>query len=124
MNATKSALKPGENTWLWLLKMLSGLLIFVILIIHLLVNHFLAPGGLLDHAGVLAYFTDYPIVPIMEGFFLIFVIAHSLLGTRSIILDLKPSQGVMRLVDAGLLLLGVVSSVYGIWLLFAILAQA
>lgn len=119
----KSAPKPGESSWLWLIKVFSGLLIIVILIIHFLVNHLFASEGLLDHAAVVAYYRNYPIVPIMEGFFLIFVVSHSLIGTRSIILDTNPSRPVMRVIDWILVLIGVVSITYGIWLLFAIMGQ-
>jgi succinate dehydrogenase/fumarate reductase cytochrome b subunit len=121
---SRSTPKPGESTWLWMLKIFSGLLIFVILIIHFLVNHFLAPEGLLSFDEILAYYRDFPIVPIMEGFFVIFVVSHSLLGVRSIFLDLNPSRRVTRVVDVVLVAIGVVSIVYGIWLLTAILAQA
>lgn len=121
---TKSTPKPGETTWLWMLKIFSGLLIFVILIIHFLVNHFLAPEGLLSFEEILAYYRDYPIVPIMEGFFVVFVVSHSLLGLRSIFLDLNPSKSTTRVVDIILVGVGIISIVYGIWLLTAILAQA
>lgn len=121
---TQSAPKPGESTWLWLLKIFSGLLILVVLIIHLVVNHFTAPEGLLSFQDVINYYRNYPIVPFMEGFFLIFVIAHSLLGVRSIVLDLNPSKAFTKAMDVVLLVVGLGFSVYGIWLLYAIMAQA
>jgi succinate dehydrogenase / fumarate reductase membrane anchor subunit len=123
MQRTQTAPKPGESTWLWLFKILSGLLIIVILIIHFFVNHFFAPDGLLSFEEVLAYYRNYPIVPIMEGFFLVFVVSHSLVGVRSIFLDLNPKKTVMQVFDVILIAVGVVSIVYGIWLLGAILAQ-
>ncbi len=124
MMNTRSTPKPGETSWLWMLKIFSGLLILVILIIHFLVNHFLAPEGLLSFEEILAYYKNFPIVPIMEGFFLVFVVSHSLLGVRSIVLDLNPSKRASQIVDVILVGIGVVSVVYGIWLLTAILAQA
>jgi succinate dehydrogenase/fumarate reductase cytochrome b subunit len=124
MMNTRSTPKPGETTWLWMLKIFSGLLILVILIIHFLVNHFLAPEGLLSFEEIIAYYQNFPIVPIMEGFFVVFVVSHSLLGVRSIVLDLNPSKRTSQIVDVILVGIGVVSVVYGIWLLTAILAQA
>ncbi|WP_322509973.1 hypothetical protein [Anaerolinea sp.] len=119
-NAPLSAPKPGEGALLWAVKIFSGVLILLILILHFLVNHYWAPNGLLSHAEVVAYYQNYPIVPIMEGFFLIFVVAHSLLGVRSILLDLRPSPRVLRGVDGVLILIGVTASVYGIWLLIRV----
>jgi len=119
---TKSSPKPGKNTWLWLLEILSGLLIIVILLIHFLVNHLLAPQGLLSYAEVMAYYQN-PIVPIMEAFFLVFLVIHSLTGVRGIILDLNPSQVAMRALDWFLLIFGVVTIGYGAWLLLAVVAQ-
>jgi succinate dehydrogenase/fumarate reductase cytochrome b subunit len=121
---TKSAPKPGESSWLWMLKIFSGLLIIIILVIHFIVNHFLAPEGLLTFNDVVHYYSNNPIVPIMEGFFLFFVVTHSLTGVRSIFLDLNPSRSVRRVMDIVLIGIGVVSIVYGFWLLGAILAQA
>jgi succinate dehydrogenase/fumarate reductase cytochrome b subunit len=121
---TKSAPKPGESSWLWMLKIFSGLLIIIILVIHFIVNHFLAPEGLLTFNDVVQYYSNNPIVPIMEGFFLFFVVTHSLTGVRSIFLDLNPSRSVRRVMDIVLIGIGVVSIVYGFWLLGAILAQA
>lgn len=113
--------KAGEGYLLWFIKIVSGLLILIILLIHFLVNHYLAPQGLLSHAEVVAYYRNYPIVPIMEGCFLVFVVVHSLIGTRSIILDLNLKQGIMRVIDALLVIIGAGAIVYGIWLLFAVL---
>ncbi|MCX8024310.1 MAG: hypothetical protein N3A60_03815, partial [Thermanaerothrix sp.] len=55
------------------------------------------------------------------GFFLVFVVSHSLIGTRSILLDLNPKKAVMRVIDALLVTVGLVATGYGIWLLFAVI---
>jgi succinate dehydrogenase / fumarate reductase membrane anchor subunit len=120
---TLSTSKPTENVWLWLLKIASGVLIIVILILHLIVNHFTAPEGLLSYAEVVAYYQN-PLIPIMEGIFLVFVVVHSLVGLRSILLDLQPSRGVMSVIDSGLTLFGAAAILYGIWLLLAIMGQS
>jgi succinate dehydrogenase hydrophobic anchor subunit len=56
----------------------------------------------------------------MEIAFLIFVVVHALIGLRSVLLDLHPSNKVLRLMNYGLGLLGVVSIAYGIWLVAVI----
>jgi len=108
--------KLTENTWIWLVKVFAGLFIVVLLGIHFIVNHLVAPGGLLSYADVLAYYQN-PIIPIMEGFFLVFVVGHALLGLRSILLDLNPSAARMRWIDIILFALGGAAIVYGIWLI-------
>ncbi len=122
MQSSYSAPKAGENVWVWLLKILSGVGIIVILIVHLVVNHYTATEGLLTHADVVAYYTN-PWIVLMEATFLILVVGHSLIGLRSILLDLKPTQSLLRVLDWSLAAVGVVSVVYGLWLIQAVLAQ-
>ncbi len=119
----QSTPKPGETFWLWFLKIVSGVLILFVLGVHLTVNHFLAPEGLLSRAEVIAYFQN-PLVILMEGAFLLLVVAHSLLGLRSILLDMNPSEGVRRALDFILLLFGLGVSMYGLWLLNAVRSLA
>ncbi len=44
--------KNHENALLWFIKVLAGGLIFVFLVIHFIVNHLIAPGGLLTFSDV------------------------------------------------------------------------
>ncbi|BCY18466.1 MAG: hypothetical protein GYA12_08675 [Chloroflexi bacterium] len=112
-----------ENTLLWFIKVLAGGLILVFLIIHFIVNHLVAPGGLLTFADVIKYYQN-PAVLVMEGFFLTFVLVHALLGLRSIILDLRPSDKLMKVVNTVLVVLGTGTLIYGIWLLIAVRAMS
>jgi len=114
-----SAPKSGENTWLWLIKILTGPLLLIILAIHLLVNHFLGETGLLTYADIIAYYRN-PIIPAMEIVFLATVVTHSLSGLRGIILDLKPGRDVLKIIDWILVLLGISAVVYGTWLALTI----
>ncbi len=114
--------KPQEGAWLWLLKIVAGLLIVFILGIHFVVNHLVAPGGLLTYNDVLAYYQN-PIIPVMEILFLVFVVTHALLGIRSILLDLNPSRVALRWINVSLLVIGAAAIVYGIWLALFIVAK-
>ena len=114
-----SASKSGENTWLWLIKILTGPLLLIILAIHLTVNHFLGQTGLLTYADIIAYYRN-PIIPAMEIVFLATVVTHSLSGLRGILLDLKPARNVLRIIDWILALLGISAVVYGTWLALTI----
>jgi succinate dehydrogenase / fumarate reductase membrane anchor subunit len=115
--------RPHEGAWLWLAKVATGVLVFTLLIIHLVVNHLVAEGGLLTYADVLTYYA-HPVVPLMEGAFLILVVTHALLGVRGIALDMSPTQAAMRVVDLFLCALGILSIGYGLWLLYTLATRA
>ena len=111
-----------EKSRLWFVKVLAGLLIIFFMTLHMIVNHLVAPEGLLSYQDVLNYYQN-PIIPIIEILFLITVIGHCLLGLRSIILDLNPAAGLMKKLDVGLLLLGLISAIYGILLVIIITSR-
>jgi succinate dehydrogenase / fumarate reductase, membrane anchor subunit len=114
--------KSGEGALLWFLKAVSGLLVLVVLGIHFIVNHFVASEGLLSYTDVLKYYQN-PVIPVMEILFLVFVVSHSLLGLRGILLDLKPSRAVLGVVNWALSIFGVAAILYGSWLILAIVAE-
>jgi succinate dehydrogenase / fumarate reductase membrane anchor subunit len=114
---SSSGPRPGENTWLWLIKIVTGPLLLILLILHLTVNHYLGSteSGLMTHNDVVKYF-QRPIIPAIEVLFLITVVTHSLIGLRGIILDMNPSRAVLRVVTWFLVIFGVSSVSYGVWL--------
>jgi succinate dehydrogenase / fumarate reductase membrane anchor subunit len=116
--------RPGENTWLWLIKIVTGPLLVIVLGLHLTVNHYLGSNasGLMTHNDVIRYFQN-PIIPAIEILFVITVVTHSLLGLRGIVLDMNPSRTTLNLITWLLGILGVSSVVYGIWLALRIAAQ-
>lgn len=113
--------RPREGTALWLIKIVAGLLIVLLLGLHFIVNHLVAAEGLLSWADVVAYYQN-PIIPIIEIIFLIVVVGHSLIGTRSIILDMNPAHKTLRILDWIFVVLGSAAVVYGIWLVFVIIS--
>ena len=113
--------KSGENSWLWLLKLATGPFILIIILIHFIVNHAMLATGLLQYSDVVAYYQVW-VVPIMEIIFLGLVVTHSLLGLRSIVLDLHPSRGLMTVINWALLIFGIVAFVYGTRLIFIIVS--
>jgi len=116
------SIRRGENSILWAIKQISGVFVFLLIIVHIVVNHLVAPSGLLSYADVLAYLGN-PWVAVMETLFLIFVCGHSLLGMRSIFLDLKPSATFNAWMDRLFWVVGIVAVGYGIWLTSVILAR-
>lgn len=117
LSSPVSGPRPGENTWIWLIKIVTGPLLLILLGLHLTVNHYLGSmsSGLMTHADVIRYFRN-PIIPTIEILFLITVVTHSLIGLRGIVLDMNPSRSTLNIVTWLLVILGVASVVYGTWL--------
>jgi succinate dehydrogenase hydrophobic anchor subunit len=122
MDTAISQPKRGETTWLWLLKIITGVLVVLILGVHLVVNHLVSPDGLLTFQQVVVYLSN-PWVALMEGTFLVLAVFHALLGVRSVVLDLHPSVRMIRGMDIVFSIVGIVAIIYGIWLLRAIQAH-
>ena len=111
--------KANETVWLWLAKLVTGALLVVILMIHLVVNHLVAEHGLLTYTDVVSYLSN-PWITLLESSFLIIVVSHALLGLRGIFLDFKPSERLLRTVDNVLFGVGVIATLYGWWLIWFI----
>ncbi len=103
----------------WFLQAGSGILLIALLAVHLIVNHWVAPHGLLTYSDVIRYY-DHPGIVWMETIFLIVVTVHCLLGIHAIILDLNFSSQITRNVARILLLIGAIAISYGLWLLATI----
>jgi succinate dehydrogenase hydrophobic anchor subunit len=124
METSKSVPKSGEGSGLWLIKILTGLLLIVILVVHFTVNHLLGSmAGLMSYEEVVLYYAKNLIIPIMEILFVIFVVSHALLGLRSIILDMHPTRKTLRVINWLFMIVGAVSIVYGIWLVMVIVQR-
>ena len=105
----------SENGLLWFIKQASGVLVFALIMIHMVVNHLVAETGLLSYTDVVRYFAN-PWIAFMESSFLIIVIVHSLLGLRSVILDFNPPVKFIKVIDPILVFIALLASGYGIWL--------
>jgi succinate dehydrogenase hydrophobic anchor subunit len=113
--------RNSSGTIRWFTQAGLGILLVVLLSVHLLVNHWVAPQGLLSHADVVHYY-DVPGIALMEILFLVIVTSHCLLGLHSILLDLNLPSTLKILCIWLLVLVGVIAIVYGsslIWLITA-----
>ena len=117
-----SAPRKGETAGLWFIKMVTGPLLIIVLVIHMIVNHLVAEGGLMTYKDVVIYFRN-PWVVAMEITFLVVVAIHSLLGLRTIILDMNPGRALLKVVNWVLVLAGTGAIVYGVWLALTVAAQ-
>jgi succinate dehydrogenase / fumarate reductase membrane anchor subunit len=112
-------LKESGFTFRWLLQASSGVLLVILLAVHLIVNHWAAPHGLLGYADIVRYY-DQPGIIWMESIFLIVITSHSLLGLHAIVLDLNVSPRIARSLAQALILIGVFVILYGLWLIISI----
>lgn len=112
----------GGGGWGWGLQVVTGGALLVLVVVHLVAQHFVVdtPGGLRDHASVLAYLGN-PVIVVIESLFLLAVTWHAMLGVRSILLDLGLGARGRRRVTVGVTVLGVVTLGYGFWMI-AVLA--
>jgi succinate dehydrogenase / fumarate reductase membrane anchor subunit len=124
LSSPVSGRRPGENTWIWLIKIATGPLLVLVIILHFAVNHYMGSmsSGLMTYDDIIAYYQN-PIIPTIEIVFLATVVTHCLIGLRGIILDMNPSRKVLSFVTWLLVVLGVFSVGYGIWLALAIASQ-
>jgi succinate dehydrogenase hydrophobic anchor subunit len=124
LSSPVSGRRPGENTWIWLIKIATGPLLVLVIGLHFAVNHYMGSmsSGLMTYEDVIAYYQN-PIIPIIEIVFLATVVTHCLIGLRGIILDMNPSRNVLNIVTWLMVILGVFSVGYGVWLAFAIASQ-
>ncbi len=122
MLEAKSVPKPGEGFWLWAIKLATGVLIVVLLLIHFIVNH-TAQQGLLNYADVVAYYSS-PAIVAMELVFLAAVVSHALIGLRGVILDLDPPAKLMSTIDWIMVIVGIGAVVYGISLALVIASRS
>src|SRR5512141_2165343 len=60
LSSSVSGPRPGENTWIWLIKIATGPLLVLVLILHLIVNHYLGSmqSGLMTYDDVVRYFQN------------------------------------------------------------------
>lgn len=103
-------------------QVVSGAALLLLLGLHMIAQHFVVPSGLRDYAAVIEWLGS-PIVLFLEVAFLVVVTYHALVGVRAIILDFGFTQRTARLIDGVLWVVGVVTVVYGVALLAAILSN-
>ena len=119
--SSASGPRPGENTWLWLIKIVTGPLLLLVLGLHLVVNHYLGStsSGLMTYDDIIRYFQN-PVIVAIEILFLVTVVTHSLIGFHGILLDTHPSRKVLMLFTGLHVVIGVAAVGYGIWLALTI----
>ena len=113
--------RPGENTWLWLIKIVTGPLLLIVLGLHFIVNHYMGSmsSGLMTYDDIIRYFQN-PIIVAIEILFLVTVVTHSLIGFHGILLDMHPSRNLLIISTWLHVFFGVSAVVFGICLALTI----
>ena len=123
MATTTPERSTRSQSWRW--TAITGVSLLVLVTIHMIAHHFVVDevGGLRTYQHVLEYIST-PIIFVIEGVFLVVVTVHSMLGMRSVLLDFGLSEGRRRLLERGLVALGIVTVVYGFVLIGVLASRA
>lgn len=105
----------------WIGQAVSGLLLIVIVLLHMLLHHFQA-GGLLSADEVIRQVSN-PALSILEISFVVVVTYHALVGIRAVIFDLSLSDSARRTVSRLITIVGIVTVVYGVIIAVLIRSQ-
>ena len=113
--------KPAPS-WGWVWQAITGAGLIILLALHMIANHFVAPEGIRDFQQVVEYLRT-PVIVILEVLFLVVVTSHALLGVRAILFDFGLSERTEKRVSLALTVLGALTVVYGLWLTWTITRQ-
>jgi succinate dehydrogenase hydrophobic anchor subunit len=112
----------GGGSLAWVFQVVSGGLLFLLLGVHIVMQHFVAKGGVRDYAQVLSYLAN-PVVVAVECLFVIVLVWHAMLGLRAVLLDFGFSHRGQALITRGIVLLGAVTAAYSFWLIATLAAK-
>jgi len=112
----------GGGSLTWILQVVSGVLLVLLLGVHIVMQHFVASGGLRDYAQVVSYLSN-PAVLAAESLFVIVLIWHAMLGLRAVLLDFGFGPRGQALITRGVIALGAVTAAYSFWLIATLAAK-
>ena len=115
----------GGRPRTWLSTAFTGMALLVLVTVHMVAHHFVVReiGGLRTYEQVLEYIGN-PVIFVIEAVFLVVVTWHAMLGLRAVALDLDLPPVLARLVRPGVVVLGVVTVVYGLVLIGVLAGRA
>ena len=119
MQSTQGGKQGQRAGSLWIIQAITGLLLILVLVLHMVAHHFVVEGGIRNYQEVLDYISN-PIIFALEILFLTVVTIHAMLGLRAVLFDLGPGAGMRRATNWVLTIVGLAMWVYGVWLAFAL----
>jgi succinate dehydrogenase hydrophobic anchor subunit len=111
-----------HRDWSFVVQAVSGGAALGLVTVHMIANHFVIPEGLRDFAQVVAYLSN-PFIVALELAFLVTVTWHALLGLRAVIFDFGLGARAERWVTRVLVVVGVATVGYGLWVTSVIVGQ-
>ena len=115
----RPVLRGGERSGrLWVLQAVTGALLVGFLGVHLVAQHLIVPGGLRTYEDVVAYLRQ-PLPMAADLGLLASVLAHSVLGLRSTLVEVV-GPATLRRLSLVLVALGLAAFAYGVWLTAAV----
>lgn len=117
--------RPERSSRVWHWTAGSGMALVVLATLHIAAQHFVVhqTGGLRTYGEVVSYIAN-PVIFVLEAGFLLAVTIHAMLGIRGILRDRDLSSGAQRRLDRVLLVLGTVTTAYGMLLLATLAARS
>lgn len=121
----RPARSRGGATSIWRLTAGSGVALIVLIAAHMVANHFVVEsvGGLRSYDQVVEYLA-HPVMLAVEIAFLVVVTIHATLGLRSVLFDLTGDDRRRRMIDRGLVAIGVLTIAYGLVLVLTLASRA
>lgn len=110
---------PVRAGRLWLVQVVTGGALIGFLGLHLIVQHFLAPGGLRDFSSVVDYLRQ-PVAILAELGLVGSVVVHASLGVRTFFVELVHGRRARRLATILIAVLATGIVVYAVWLTYRI----
>jgi len=111
----------GSSALWWVLQRLTGVMLFVLILFHMLVNHYSSahlPANIVADYGIASFqavqwkMINFPLYSIISILFVLTVVFHMLNGFRTVMLDLAPGKMSKRILAMILLLIGILLVVY------------
>jgi succinate dehydrogenase hydrophobic anchor subunit len=108
------------GTWPWFLQRLTAVLLLVFITLHLFIAHFWHVGEEISVDSVSERLRDVAYIVVDLGM-LVSVIFHALNGLRTVLFDFDMFVKRKKMLDIGLLVLGIATTVWGIVILLPFL---
>jgi succinate dehydrogenase hydrophobic membrane anchor protein len=122
---TPGTLDQHRGSRTWRATAMTGVLVLVLVTVHMVAHHFVVKeiGGLRTYEQVLEYIGN-PVILVLEELFLVAVTWHAMLGLRSVLFDFGLPSAWRRRVSRGVTTLGILTVVYGSFLVFTLASRA
>lgn len=105
--------KSTTGLWTWFIQRITAALLIIFILAHFWVTHFAVPGEEITFRGVTARLQS-PFFLVLDSLLLATAIYHGLNGVRNVIYDFNMNPAIKKTVAWVLLVIGIVTFVYGL----------